>query len=546
MKMRFPLLLQIVAVFLANLALLFVINLFFFSAQFHLGWESLLYGPIGEKVQSIAFQAGRQFQVLPVSQWKHILEEYEHIYGVKFYLFDRQGKQLAGDEIKVPPEVERHIKWRPKFKLPPTALPFSETDAENKQDAQSLISDKPENKSEINKQNQQKIECEISQLPEENGAAHINTAPVAASDVPPDMRPDGAPSLTVHPFPFPHPMGVFFAHTSSPDMMWIGSIIRANPHDREPGTFLAATPNLWQTKLILDMGHILVACLLIFMLSLIVWWPFVFGITKALDKLTSATEKIAEGQFDSKITIKRPDEIGRLAQAINVMSSQLSMYVSGQKRFLGDTAHELCSPVARLQVAIEILEPTCNEKQAETLKDIREDVEQMSSLINELLAFSKAGIIGKDLELVPVDIGQLLQRIMTKASNELFTLELGEKLKCLGDELLLERAFGNILRNSERYAAGTGAIHIDAQKLEKEVVVKISDNGPGVPAEAIELLGQPFYRPEPSRNRNFGGVGLGLAIVKTCIEACNGSLSFRNRKPKGFEVEVRLKLVQEL
>ena len=96
-----------------------------------------------------------------------------------------------------------------------------------------------------------------------------------------------------------------------------------------------------------------------------------------------------------------------------------------------------------------------------------------------------------------------------------------------------------ILRNSVRHAEA-GEITIDAQLTEGEVVLTISDQGPGVPDDATELLGQPFYRPESSRTSTAGGVGLGLAIVKTCVQPGGGTLKIRNRPTCGLSFKIRL------
>jgi two-component system sensor histidine kinase CpxA len=96
------------------------------------------------------------------------------------------------------------------------------------------------------------------------------------------------------------------------------------------------------------------------------------------------------------------------------------------------------------------------------------------------------------------------------------------------------------MRNADRYAPDSGPLLIKAERIDKHIIIKFADNGPGVPPDTLELLCEPFYRPESSRNRSSGGVGLGLAIVKTCIESCQGSVALRNRQPTGLEVEIKL------
>src|SRR6202000_411277 len=126
------------------------------------------------------------------------------------------------------------------------------------------------------------------------------------------------------------------------------------------------------------------------------------GITRSISRMTRATEKIAEGNFDVRTQVRRQDELGFLSEAINRMAERLPGVVSGQKRFLGDIAHELCSPIARIQVALGILEQRADEKQKAYLQDLREEVEQMSGLVNELLSFTKASMGSARLKLHPL------------------------------------------------------------------------------------------------------------------------------------------------
>jgi two-component system sensor histidine kinase CpxA len=109
------------------------------------------------------------------------------------------------------------------------------------------------------------------------------------------------------------------------------------------------------------------------------------------------------------------------------------------------------------------------------------------------------------------------------------------------DPLLLERAISNVLRNSIRYAGHAGPIDATAHAEGPWVSLTIKDCGPGVKEDMLKNLAEPFFRPEPSRNRDSGGVGLGLAIVKSCIEACQGSFTVRNGQERGLEVVLKLK-----
>jgi two-component system sensor histidine kinase CpxA len=242
------------------------------------------------------------------------------------------------------------------------------------------------------------------------------------------------------------------------------------------------------------------------------------------------------------VTTKRRDEIGRLADAVNAMAERLDTFITRQRRLLGDISHELVSPIARLQMALELLSVSIPAEKASLVEDINEEVVEMTNLVNELLAYSKAEVKGPDIELVEVNLKELFDKLVDRLDQrKIVDLDVPTDVTVLADPILIERSFANILRNSIRYAGDSGPISVRVPVISSHVAVVIADKGPGVPEEALKYLAEPFYRPEFCRSRDTGGVGLGLAIVKTCVEACGGSLSFRNRLSGGFEVEVRLK-----
>jgi two-component system sensor histidine kinase CpxA len=309
-------------------------------------------------------------------------------------------------------------------------------------------------------------------------------------------------------------------------------------------TVVVASESLSAGGLFFDVKPWIIGGIGVILISVIFWFPPVRGITRAISQMTRATEKIAEGQFEVRSQVSRQDELGELSDSINQMAVRLSGFVTGQKRFLGDIAHELCSPIARIQVALGILEQRADEKQAENLKDLREEVEQISGLVNELLSFSKASLAKAAIKLKPVSVWKLVDKTVSRecggAEDVEVKVDVPEDLQVLADPDLCLRAVGNILRNAIRYAAKAGPITIAARREGDAVVIAIEDCGPGIPEEAIAQIFDPFFRVDTSRDRETGGVGLGLAIVKTCIESCGGTVSCENRASCGLRVMVRL------
>jgi two-component system sensor histidine kinase CpxA len=273
------------------------------------------------------------------------------------------------------------------------------------------------------------------------------------------------------------------------------------------------------------------------------WIPLVRNLTRSLSHMTHATEQIAEGQFEARVNERRRDELGRLAQAINRMAARLAGFVTGQKRFLGDIAHELCSPLARMQVALGILEERAGPGQKAYVADVREEVEQMSGLVNELLSFSKAGLRQKELPLEAVRLETLAQEVIAREvpADCRVELAIAASLSVQAEPELLRRALANVLRNAARYAGAAGPIRVSALAKDGLVIVAIADQGPGVKEDVLPQIFDPFFRGEASRSRDSGGAGLGLAIVKSCVEACQGRVSARNLAPSGLCVEIVLR-----
>jgi two-component system sensor histidine kinase CpxA len=276
--------------------------------------------------------------------------------------------------------------------------------------------------------------------------------------------------------------------------------------------------------------------------SFLFWLPFASGITRTIRQIAQATRQLAEGKFDVRAPASRRDELGELGQGINQMAGQLEGMLRGQKRFLGDIAHELCSPLARLQMALGILEQRGTGEQQPYIASAGEKAAQIAALVNELLAFSKASLEPAAVKLEPVKIGAAVAEAIRRESAEAagIRIELDGTLAVLAEPELLTRALGNLLRNAIRHGGNVGPISVAARRDGLDVVIAVSDSGPGVPAAELSRIFDAFYRVDASRTRETGGAGIGLSIVKTCIEACNGTVSARNGEPAGLEVTIRL------
>ncbi|MDF3130484.1 HAMP domain-containing sensor histidine kinase [Kiritimatiellaeota bacterium B1221] len=333
--------------------------------------------------------------------------------------------------------------------------------------------------------------------------------------------------------------------TGDPKSYWLFARLHMRGGEGEPrssSVLLVRSDTMRVGGLYLDYTPLVITGVAAVGLSMLLWLPFVRGITRSVGHMTRASRQIAEGNFAVRVPDTRRDELGELGGSINQMAVRLEALVGGQKRFLGDVAHELCSPLARLRMALGILEEKADATCGSQLESASRNAAQLAELVNELLSFSRASIGTSRMELGPVPVADLIaDTVEREGIQELEVRQVIESgLTVLGDADLLRRALGNVLRNAVRYAGAHGAITIKAQEEGERVLLSVSDCGPGVPEEDLTQIFDPFYRLDASRNEDTGGTGLGLTIVKTCVESCNGQVAAHNRQPQGLEVEMLL------
>ncbi len=468
MRIRFPLYAKILLWFFLNLAALGAAFYVFFHTQVKFGLNSLMMGRAGDRIQAVSEIIIGELNKSPGrAAADEILKRFGESYRVRFYLFQSNGHQIAGEPVELPRPV-------------------------------------------------------ANVLAEQRGP-------------PPGAGRGRAPYTK------------FMERVNDPVRFWVG--VRVTVPERDggrmiPATLLAVSDSMSGGGLFLDLKPWIIIGLGALIFSVVFWIPLVHGITRSISQMTQATAQIADGRFDAQVPARRTDELGRLGASINRMAARLSGFVTGQKRFLGDIAHELCSPIARIQVALGILEQRADATQQACVDDLREEVQQMSALVNELLSFSKASLQQKEVALEPVALADLVRRVVGReAANAHVDVTVEETHGTLAAPDLLERALGNVVRNAVRYAGDAGPITIASTVTPSDVILAVSDLGPGLPAEALDKIFDPFYRPESSRSRDTGGTGLGLTIVKTCVEACQGTVTVRNRQPSGLLVEMRLRPV---
>ncbi len=234
------------------------------------------------------------------------------------------------------------------------------------------------------------------------------------------------------------------------------------------------------------------------------------------------------------------DEISGLIKNFNRMSERLGLAFKSQKEFVENASHELKNPLAVIQSNLDLaLEDgkISEEELKEILNESRTSVRYMSKLTEDLLLLSA---LENDIEKEEIDIVQILRNcsknLKTMAEEKKFKIKItGKKLLVInGNDILLSRAFSNILENSIKYSHGD-EVEINVKKENSKKIVEFKDNGQGVPKEDIEKIFDRFYRVDKSRSRKTGGSGIGLSITKKIVEVHDGRVYAENIK-NGFRI----------
>jgi two-component system sensor histidine kinase CpxA len=244
----------------------------------------------------------------------------------------------------------------------------------------------------------------------------------------------------------------------------------------------------------------------------------------------------------------RRDEIAGLAGAFDAMAERLEKAFGAQRQLLSDASHELRSPLARLQVALELARQRSGGQTEEEFDRIELEIERLNGLIGQILELSRleAGVDAAHTE--QVDVRELLEGVMADAQFEVESrgcqVSLCESFETLvnANALLLRSAIENVIRNAVKYTKPGTAVEISMRKDtgKPDIIIQVRDHGPGVPEEMLPHLFEPFVRVEEARDRPSGGHGLGLAIADRAIRLYGGEIAARNEPDDGLSVIIRL------
>ena len=268
----------------------------------------------------------------------------------------------------------------------------------------------------------------------------------------------------------------------------------------------------------------------------------------ALRSIREFSDKIEEVQAqnlsDSRIEENNVKELNQLSISYNKMLERLSEAFEIQRQFTANAAHELRTPLALMQVQLDLYNsashPGNDADTLQTIKMVAEQNDKLNRMVKTLLDMSELQTVGRDDKII---LDAIVEEVL--ADLEPLAVEKNIKLigKCedatmIGSDILIYRLVYNLVENAIKYNHPLGQVTVTAYQRNKHVYLSVEDTGSGIPKELRERVFEPFFRVDKARSRELGGVGLGLAFVREIVRAHDGSICIKSGKTGGTIFEV--------
>ncbi len=277
-------------------------------------------------------------------------------------------------------------------------------------------------------------------------------------------------------------------------------------------------------------------------------------LTEPIVRLRRAAHQLAAGNLQTRAVgmDHRSDEFGELVRDFNVMAARIEVLVSRQRQLIFDISHELRSPLARLNVALDL----ARERKGSdpSFDHMQHDIERLNEMIGRLLTIARLDTAATPLAMTSVDLSELVAQIAHDAGFEASRRNVEVAFSSAasgavtGNAELLSSAIENVVRNAVHYTDRDSSVAIALQPHPSDpsgfVVLLVRDSGPGVPTSELTNIFLPFFRTNEGRDRKSGGAGLGLAIADRVVRAHGGAITAANLEPHGLEIRVTLPLAQ--
>ena len=266
---------------------------------------------------------------------------------------------------------------------------------------------------------------------------------------------------------------------------------------------------------------------------------------RPLREFSDKIEKVqAQNLADSRIEENQVKELNQLSVSYNRMLERLSAAFEIQRQFTANAAHELRTPLALMQVQLDLYHsnghPDNDADTVQMIKMVTEQNDRLNKMVKTLLDMSELQTVGRDDEII-------LDALVDEVLEDLEPLAEGKNIrligKCkditmVGSDILIYRLVYNLVENAIKYNHSGGQVTVTADRKEKHVYLSVKDTGTGIPEELKERVFEPFFRVDKSRSRELGGVGLGLALVREIVRVHDGSITVKSNPSGGTIFEV--------
>lgn len=268
---------------------------------------------------------------------------------------------------------------------------------------------------------------------------------------------------------------------------------------------------------------------------------------RPIRELSDKIEKVqAQNLADSRIEENQVKELNQLSVSYNRMLERLSDAFEIQRQFTANAAHELRTPLALMQVQLDLYHsnshPDNDADTVQMIKMVTEQNDRLNKMVKTLLDMSELQTVGRDDEII-------LDALVDEVLEDLEPLAEGKNIrligKCkditmVGSDILIYRLVYNLVENAIKYNHSGGQVTVTADRKEKHVYLSVEDTGAGIPEELKERVFEPFFRVDKSRSRELGGVGLGLALVREIVRVHDGNITVKSNPSGGTIFEVVL------
>jgi len=279
------------------------------------------------------------------------------------------------------------------------------------------------------------------------------------------------------------------------------------------------------------MGILITASLLI----LITTFLLVRRITYPITTLSKAVDLVGSGKLSTKIPEKGTKELVMVARNFNKMTQKITQLISNRNILFGGISHDLRTPITRMKIALELIKGSDN---ASLISGMNNDLEEMESLIKQALEFIKG--MSKQ-HAINIEVSEIIAEVVSNYQRQNCIINWKNKVcgRCDIDVNALRRVLCNLLDNAFRYS-GNKPVDMFCLIKKDKLIIKIMDQGAGIPIDELEAVFQPFYRLDSSRNKKTGGSGLGLAIVQQLCDIHSWKVQLLVRKQGGVEARLEI------